>query len=110
MGDLTQMFAWTCCTNTSWSHAVPGSKLGTSYTVTFGPAQHGRVQYDYSCDCKAYQYNNGKYCKHILAVKELKLRCAWNEELEPTAQVLTRDGEHKCPHCGGEVESIKVAV
>lgn len=110
MPDLTRMSAWTCCTNTWWSHVVPGSKTGTSYTVSFGPAQHGHVQYDYACTCKAYEFGGGKYCKHIEAVKNLNLRCGWNAELEPTAQVLTRDGEHKCPHCGGDVESIKVAV
>ena len=110
MPDLTRMFAWTCCTNTSWDIEIPGSK-GAWYKVAFGhmPATHP-VQYDWTCTCKAYQYGGGKYCKHIEAVKAAKKRCGWNAELEPTAQVLTRDGENVCPHCGGPVESIQVAV
>lgn len=109
MPDLTRMFAWTCCTNTYWATPVPGSK--GAYKVTYGmmPPAHP-VQYDYSCTCKAYQYGGGKHCKHIEAVKLSKVRCGWNAELEPTAQALTSDGENKCPHCGGPVESIAVAV
>lgn len=108
MPDLTRMFAWTCCTNTWWTHKVQGSK-GAEYMVTFGPMPPThKVQYDYTCTCKAYEFGSGAYCKHITQVR--KLRCGWNGELEPTAQVLTRDGEHSCPDCGGPVESIAVAV
>jgi len=110
MPDLTRMFAWTCCTNISWNIDIPGSK-GAWYKVSFEhmPSTHP-VQYDWTCTCKSYQYGGGKYCKHIVAVKNAEKRCGWNAELEPTAQALTSDGEHKCPRCGGPVESIQVAV
>lgn len=111
MPDLTRCFAWTCCTNIWWQTRVNGSK-GEVYDVRFEhmPPSHD-VQYDYTCTCKAYQYGGGKYCKHILAVRDGGQRCGWNCQLEPTAQALTLEDGHKvCPKCRGPIESIQVAV
>lgn len=58
---------------------------------------------DFSCNCPAYQYGKGKYCKHIEQVKDQ--HCGWHQQTDGGELI---DG--KCPWCGGEVVDIMVGV
>jgi hypothetical protein len=108
--DLDIVTAWTCCSNTSWTHEVR-SDSGNTYTVRFEPRPWPHeVQYDYTCTCKAFTFGKGKYCKHIESVKHL--RCGWNAELEPSAQPDSGEPDNRpvCPSCGEEAVPIQVGV
>ncbi len=115
MLDLTIKYAWTCHTNLFWTTKVQG--IGGKYDVTWRqtdqPKLHDFAMYGWHCSCPAYQFGKGKYCKHVKAVIKVNERCGWNEGLEPTlmpARAADAEGCPECPECGGEVESIKVAV
>lgn len=108
MPDFHNVTTWICSSNKEWQTECPGSN-GAMHKVSFGPMLPSHpVQYDWMCSCQAYQFGKGKYCKHILAVKDQ--RCGWNAELEPTAQALAQDGGRVCPKCKGPAEPVVVAV
>jgi hypothetical protein len=109
MPDFHNVTTWICSSNKAWETTIKGSK-GDHYLVTYGPMPPSHpVQHDWACTCPAARFSPpGRYCKHVLAV--IPQRCAWNAELEPTAQALALDGEHVCPMCHGPVEPIVVAV
>jgi len=104
--DFTIHTAPICRSNQDWSRVVPSeTDVSKQYIVSYrerfadtGPA------FDYECTCPAYKYGNGKYCKHIHAVKDE--RCCWNEAMEPKA--VPEDG--CCPDCGNEIILVQVAV
>lgn len=106
MPDLTiECYSW-CLSNEIWERKVSGSN-GKTYTVRYGKVNHGQYQYDYTCDCVAFQYGKGKPCKHIKEVEGE--RCGWNfEACMGSAEERPDDG--KCPKCGGELRGIRVAV
>ena len=94
---------------------VPGSKPGTSHRVSLGGLSA-------HCSCPAFQFFRGpemeRTCKHIAYVWEHA--CLWNEQwcegkaddLDPVAgscDYPTVQGE-SCPHCGGPVCPVKIAV
>jgi hypothetical protein len=104
MGDLTIETAAVCATNVEWSTEVVGSK-GDIYTVRFCHQPQGRVQYDYECTCWAFKAKRAR-CKHIQQVVTQRLRCAWNDAMDPG---LSPDG-NKCPSCGGPLHYMRVGV
>jgi hypothetical protein len=113
MHDLTIETALTCATNVHFETTVPGSKPGTTYTVTWGRTYDPKAsyQYDWSCTCHAFKFGGGKPCKHIKAVEASKARCGWNGCLEPFVTPGTdANGEPCCPECGGPVEVFRVGV
>lgn len=102
------------CADYFSSFEVPGSR-GNTYVVTLGGTAA-------DCTCPAYKFFRGpeydRTCKHIAYVWEHA--CLWNEQwcdgkeddLSPVAGSLTYDtipGE-VCPHCGGPVCPVKIAV
>lgn len=115
MPDLDIVTAFTCYSNSCWSHEVESSEGDKKYTVRFEhrPWPH-TVQHDYTCTCQAFRFGNSKnwdkqtYCKHIEQVKDL--RCGWNEELEPTAEPDIVNYKFYCPECGGDALALKVGV
>ena len=105
MAVLNTVTFWHCATAEDWSTTVPGSKGGT-YTVSWnkwGHQNHERVQYDYSCTCKAYKYGRGAYCKHIMAANIG--HCNWLQFIDG-GDAVEKDGEHHCPMCGAGVRSM----
>jgi hypothetical protein len=112
MPDFIIHATWVCESNVHWETTVPGSKPGTSYRVAYEFRPYpSMVQYDWTCECHAFKFGKGKYCKHIEAVKASHARCGWNWELEPGMEAAKdANGEPCCPVCGRAVTAMKVAV
>lgn len=115
MPDLDIVTAWTCNSNMgNWFMEIGSGKGdGTKYTVRFQRMPPGHpVQIDWTCTCKGYQFR--KTCSHIEHAK--RMRCGWNEELEPTAKALPSDANvhretgHKCPKCRTIAYAVRVGV
>lgn len=103
MPDLTTEYYYHCETAEYWETTVIGSK-GDKYLVKWDEwGHHSGCTYDYSCNCWAYRKGHGKYCKHILQVKDQ--HCNWNQWMDGGEPV---DG--KCPKCGGEISIHGVGV
>lgn len=113
MTDLTLHSTWLCATNVYWETTVQGSK-GAEYTVHWGrysEALQDRfgVQNGWQCSCKGFKFRST--CKHVEHVKANNDRCAWNAELDVTAEAGSdSNGDPCCPNCGGRVVSMRVAV
>jgi len=105
MPDLMVVPMSMCKSNEEWERKVPGSKPGSIWTVRFDRYSHitREVDHDFSCDCPAYQYGKGKYCKHIKQVKDE--HCGWHEQFDGDE---AKNG--KCPRCGGEAVRIMVGI
>jgi hypothetical protein len=104
MPELSIVYAKWCETNECWQIEVKG-RTGI-YTVKYGSIG-GTGYHDYTCTCPAYQYNKGKYCKHIEEVKDK--RCAWNDGIiMGSFEEEPKDG--KCPKCGADLLTVKVGV
>jgi hypothetical protein len=79
------------------------------YQVTFGfQPDNLYCQYDWSCTCKAYQYNKSKYCKHI--ERAVAQACLWDSLVDGGGQVDKSEDTPKCPRCGGGIEYYQAAV
>ena len=102
MPDLTVSAFWHCLSNEDWLTEVDG------HTVIFDKFSHRNrkeVDYDYSCDCKSYQYRGR--CKQI--EKARPLRCGWSQVYDG-GDVVQKDGKPACPKCGGPVGSAMHGV
>jgi hypothetical protein len=107
MPDLTTTYQWHCASAESWLMPVKGSR-GDDYTILWNKVSHRNqenVQYDYSCDCKAYEFGNGKHCKHIKAAIASGKHCNWMQFTDG-GEVVEKNGEHSCPECGENVHSM----
>lgn len=97
MPDLTAE-PMEACERVTFHGLVPGSKPGTEYRVRID--RHG-----HHCTCKAFQFGDGKECKHIRWAFEHKI-CPWTslfgEELQAVPGV--------CPACGGPTYATMVFV
>lgn len=95
---------------------VLGSKPGVKYVVSLGGTTFAH------CSCPAFAFFKGpeqdRTCKHIAYVWEHA--CLWNEQwcegkkadLKPVAGTCDYRTvpEEKCPHCGGPVCPVRIAV
>lgn len=113
MPDFDVIATWLCASNIYWETRVKGSK-GDEYTVWWGRLPESLqdrfyCQHGWQCSCKGFKFR--ATCKHVEQVKASGERCAWNAELEPTAE-CARDsnGDPVCPECGGRVTTMRVAV
>lgn len=104
MPDLIREYRRWCSSNEQWSTIVHGSK--NSYTVTYGKVNFGDYEYGYTCTCKAFEFGQGKECKHIIEAK--KQHCRFNHE------ACCGDGEEvkddTCPKCGADMTTIVIMV
>lgn len=103
MPDLTIEYYWLC---ESALGAGPWH-IGT-HKVEYGWQPQGRQygpQYDYSCDCKGFQFR--KQCKHIEEAK--KIHCKWHQYMDG-GEPLKRGKTRKCPRCKGPVTAERWAV
>jgi len=91
---------------------VPGSKPGTSYTVTL----HGSEQAPH-CTCPAFMYSKDQDCKHVKRVWQDA--CLFNPQwkdgktdpaLRPREYGYHTFSTHPCPCCGGKMVYVKRAV
>jgi len=106
MPDLMKVPMAMCKSNEYWEKHVPSSKPNhPGYTVIFDVNSHTNREYaaDFSCNCPAYQYGKGKYCKHIIQVKGE--HCGWHQQIDG-GEVKNK----KCPKCGGEVTWFMAGV
>lgn len=103
MPDLTIQYFYHCETAEHFSQKVEGSK-GKQHVVTYGPAQRGPYQYDYSCSCDSFKFGKGKPCKHIEEVKKNGDHCNWQQFIDG-GDPVEKDGEKRCPKCGAAVRS-----
>lgn len=93
---LDILTTWICSSRKHLEMTINGHKVVWSYQP------HGRVQYDWTCDCKGFQFR--KTCKHV--VEAQKNRCSWNEALD----FVEKPSNGRCPECGSDVESIRIGV
>lgn len=114
MPDFNTVVFATCMTNIFWERKVKSSTGRGFYLVRFErvPVTRG-VQYDYTCNCKHYQYRCANiplaYCKHIAAVRDE--RCGWDQFLDGGKPVPGLGTTNLvCPKCAGELDYIKHAV
>lgn len=110
MSDLTTESGWWCRSNVCWEHRVSGSK-GNSYLVKWERIFDRRIsdaEFGWTCECPAFEWHPGRQCKHISGC--LKLRCAWNSEMDASMVPDGGLGDRKCPSCGGPVEGFRVAT
>lgn len=91
-----------CMSNVSWKRAVPSSKPGQDYLVTYGdlppdPLRDLPARRGFACSCPAYKFRKDHQgvCKHIMSVNHEW--CGWKEG--DGGEVV----DHKCPKCGGPV-------
>mgnify|MGYP001606352912 FL=1 len=106
--DLMIVDVAMCASNKEWQTRVKGQT--DTYDVKFGRVEIGPVIYDYTCSCPHFQYRlvgTGTHCKHIKHVIEQKLRCGWNEQLDPGLHAELPDW---CPNCGGSLVHERVGV
>jgi hypothetical protein len=109
MADLTMHATWTCESNFYFSTTVEGSK-GAKYVVTYGETETGPYKYDWSCTCPSAKFHKG-HCKHVKAVKDDDLRCAWNWEMDPGyGEAEETAAGPCCPRCHGPVRAVRVAA
>ena len=107
MADLTTEYFWHCATAENWSTTVQGSK-GDTYTVqwtNYGHKNRHSHQFDYSCNCKGYQFGKGRDCAHIKQTKATGDHCKWSQFTDG-GDAKERNGEHHCPNCGDKVHSM----
>jgi len=124
MPDLTLETHRMCRTNEFWERRVRGSR-GDEYMVRFeavhGPQRAARMcDHDFTCTCQHFQLRRrlrgSGYCKHIEQVRTE--HCGWHGcyggGLEPPSLTSEEAGlaaaEGRCPCCGGETVSVRVAV
>lgn len=86
MPDLTIEHFYYCDSVENFTYKIEGKP----YTVKHGPTAFGSYNYDWSCDCKSFQYRHR--CKHIEEAKQHF--CGWNQF---TDGGQPRDG--LCPKC-----------
>lgn len=97
MPDLIYEVFYHCKTAEHYSKSV-FSSTGKEYHVLYGPS-HGQYQFDWTCDCSAFKFGRGKYCKHIEQVKSSPEYCGWMQ-FQEGGEVVRKDGEAFCPKCG----------
>ncbi len=89
-----------CLSNEHVEVKAQGSK-GDVYTCTFGPTNHGPVQYDWTCDCKGFKFR--KKCKHVIDAE--RDRCGWHQQFDGGRSMMGY-----CPRCGNETQIVMVGV
>ena len=102
------MTARVCLSNIFFETSVEGSKRKDGSVNVYRVAWEAvDGVYRWTCDCNDYVYRKSAVddgmCKHTTAVADSGIRCAWNEEEDPTLKALEVDGSYKCPRCGGPV-------
>lgn len=104
MPDFIIEHHYTCDTNITWQCQVGAHLVRWD---NYSHRNRQAVQWDYSCDCKAYQFGRGQPCKHIKAVQAQ--RCGW-DGFTDGGQVVEKAGRKCCPKCGGTVSVMRHAV
>ena len=88
MSDLTIEHYYCCDSAKRWSIQIG------NYNIAYGPTINGQYEYDYSCECKGFQFR--KKCKHIEEAK--RWHCNWQQMYEGG-----KVKDNHCPKCGNEV-------
>lgn len=97
MPDMTQEVFFHCQSSEEYETVITGSK--NNYIVRYGYMPHGKYQFDYTCTCHAFKFGKGKPCKHIEQVKKSGQHCKWTQFTDG-GEVVKKNGEFFCPHCG----------
>lgn len=104
------------CASYFGEYRVPGSKLGTVYTVSHWGS--GAAE----CTCPAFKFFKGadhdRTCKHVEYVWQhaCMWNCQWfdgNEVVDLTAETFLYGppiAGRSCPNCDGPVVPVKIAV
>lgn len=97
MGDMTIVYSQQC-KSLSQTHFMTEDGR---YTIFRSSA------YEWVCSCPAWKYNATRPCKHIKALKV----CGWHREYDgDPPQNQHQRLNYICPRCGGETETIKIAI
>lgn len=102
---------WTCATSLYWEVEVQGSE-GARYVVHWGRLPEARIMetgesHGWQCECRGYRFRGT--CRHVREVEATDARCAWNADLDPSAEPAKgADGNLRCPDCGGPVRARRV--